>query len=228
MEITQQITLAYLAIFTASGLLLYFLPAKTRSFWYGYRTTRAMKSQAAWSFSQRYFAKKLLFCTAAFALAYALVWLAFGSMAWGWLFSLLLTVLIPAIQTEFKLKAMERAGLIPNEMPAAALDKYHANLLRKSVLLPIVPLVLLAGLYPFIPSEIGDFGYRMQASVANPANWVFAQSYFTKLGLLLFAAVLIIQVVLARLLRTKPWQVFCVGVGLFWQWLARLYKLSVN
>lgn len=49
-------------IFIITGFVMFKFPPKNINMLYGYRTTRSMKNQEQWDFSQKYSAKLLIFC----------------------------------------------------------------------------------------------------------------------------------------------------------------------
>ena len=49
-------------IFMITGFVMFKFPPKNINMLYGYRTTRSMKNQEQWDFSQKYSAKLLIFC----------------------------------------------------------------------------------------------------------------------------------------------------------------------
>lgn len=49
-------------IFMITGFVMFKFPPKNINMLYGYRTTRSMKNQEQWDFSQKYSAKILMFC----------------------------------------------------------------------------------------------------------------------------------------------------------------------
>lgn len=49
-------------IFMITGFVMFKFPPKNINMLYGYRTTRSMKNQEQWDFSQKYSAKLLMFC----------------------------------------------------------------------------------------------------------------------------------------------------------------------
>lgn len=49
-------------IFMITGFVMFKFPPKNINMLYGYRTTRSMKNQEQWDFSQKYSAKLLILC----------------------------------------------------------------------------------------------------------------------------------------------------------------------
>ncbi|UAB75889.1 SdpI family protein [Mesoflavibacter sp. SCSIO 43206] len=49
-------------VFIITGFVMFKFPPKNINMLYGYRTTRSMKNQEQWDFSQKYSAKLLIFC----------------------------------------------------------------------------------------------------------------------------------------------------------------------
>ncbi len=49
-------------IFIITGFVMFKFPPKNINMLYGYRTTRSMKNQEQWDFSQKYSAKLLILC----------------------------------------------------------------------------------------------------------------------------------------------------------------------
>lgn len=49
-------------IFIITGFVMFKFPPKNINMLYGYRTTRSMKNQEQWGFSQKYSAKLLILC----------------------------------------------------------------------------------------------------------------------------------------------------------------------
>lgn len=66
MDVLVLQTLVFYGLFFIAGLLLKFSPPKRINKWYGYRTPKAMKDDASWSFAQNYSSQLILIYTPIF------------------------------------------------------------------------------------------------------------------------------------------------------------------
>ncbi len=90
-------SLLFALMITGIGILFTRRPPSSINFWYGYRTARSMKSQAAWDFAQRYAGHVWIRSGPLMAVVSAVLIALFGQASWFEWFYLVLTFLQLAI-----------------------------------------------------------------------------------------------------------------------------------